>query len=507
MDEISELMRKFTPEMGRGGNASTPGSAAEAAEPGSEQRLSLDRPAPPGLPSRSQRLQGAQAEPCQLCGGAGFLLDDLPLGHPDYGTPVPCNCKLEERSQRRSSRFQGVNEPDALAHFTFESFNPELSWLPPNERERLGRVYDAAAAFAEEPDGWLFFTGGYGCGKTHLAAAIANRRLQNGQQAIFVVAPDLLDHLRTTFGPDSEASYDELFDEVRRTELLVLDDLGAHSATPWAQEKLFQILNHRYNSRLPTVLTTNQRMEELDQRLRSRLLDTNLGHRIHITAPDFRVGGDPDQDELSTLRHHRALVFERFEVSRRNTTRDDNASLQSALEAARAYAERPNGWFVLRGESGAGKTHLAAAICQSQDVAARHEVRFVVVPDLLDHLRATFSPRSPVSYDRRFDELRRIPFLVLDDLGTESATPWAKEKLFQLLNYRYNAMLPTIITTSIKMDMFEPWLATRIRDISRCKVVEIMASSFRGSADQAEQVQQESLLRNPAEKDSRYYSG
>ncbi len=504
MDEISELLRKLTPEMGRGGNASSPVSGGGASETGPERRLNLDRTAPPGLLPRSQRLQGAQVEPCELCGGAGFLLDDLSVGDPEYGTAVPCKCKLEERSQRRRSRFPGVNEPDALARFTFESFNPELPWLLPNERERLGRVYHAAVAFAETPEGWLFFTGGFGCGKTHLAAAIANRRLENGQQAIFVVAPDLLDHLRMTFGPSSEASYDELFDEVRRTELLVLDDLGAHSATPWAQEKLFQILNHRYNSRRPTVLTTNQRMEELDQRLRSRLLDTNLGNRIHITAPDFRVGGDPD--ELSTLRHHRAMVFERFEVHRRNTTRDDNASLQRALEAARAYAERPNGWFVLRGESGAGKTHLAAAICQSQDVAAQHEVWFVVVPDLLDHLRATFSPRSPVSYDRRFDELRRIPLLVLDDLGTESATPWAKEKLFQLLNHRYNAMLPTIITTSIGMEKFEPWLATRIRDISRCQVVEITVRSYRGGADQAEQVEQESMLRKPEEKDSRYYN-
>ena len=64
MDEISELLRKLTPETG------------------SERRLYLDRSPPPGLPSRSQRLQGAQAEPCVLCGGAGFLLDDLPLGHP-----------------------------------------------------------------------------------------------------------------------------------------------------------------------------------------------------------------------------------------------------------------------------------------------------------------------------------------------------------------------------------------------------------------------------------------
>ena len=103
-----------------------------------------------------------------------------------------------------------------------------------------------------------------------------------------------------TFDPTSEASYDELFDEVRRTELLILDDLGAHSATPWAQEKLFQILNHRYNGRLSTVLTTNQRMEELDQRLRSRLRHFDFVDHIHISAPDYRISDDLEQDYLST---------------------------------------------------------------------------------------------------------------------------------------------------------------------------------------------------------------
>ena len=75
--------------------------------------------------------------------------------------------------------------------------------------------------------------------------------------------------------------------------------------------------------------------------------------------------------------------------------------------------------------------------------------------------------------------------LVLDDLGTESATPWAKEKLFQLLNFRHTAHLPTVITTSTSEERLEPWLRTRINDINHCQVWTIRAESYRGSADQA----------------------
>ena len=173
-------------------------------------------------------------------------------------------------------------------------------------------------------------------------------------------------------------------------------------------------------------------------------------------------------------------------MQRRNSSAQALANLREVKQAAEAFADSPRGWFVLIGANGAGKTHLAAAISNALRASGQDDIMFVVVPDLLDHLRAAFSPQSPVPYDRRFDELRRTPMLVLDDLGTESATPWAKEKLFQLLNYRHTAQLPTVITTSITEERLEPWLRTRIRDTTHCQVWTIKAGSYRGSADQTE---------------------
>lgn len=91
---------------------------------------------------------------------------------------------------------------------------------------------------------------------------------------------------------------------------------------------------------------------------------------------------------------------------------------------------------------------------------------FVVVPDLLDHLRAAFSPQSAISYDKRFEQIKSVPLLVLDDLGTQSATPWAKEKLFQLFNYRYIAQLPTVITMN-EPEQIEQRLVERMSEMSR----------------------------------------
>lgn len=421
---------------------------------------------------------------CPICNDIGYVRRDVPMDHPDFGKAIPCPCQEEERVERRLGRLQRMGSLDAVEQLTFEQFIPEPTHLSPQKAHNLRRAFETARTFAEDPEGWLLFTGSYGSGKTHLAAAIAHERLMHGEPALFMVVPDLLDHLRATFSPNSEVSYDELFEQVRTTPLLILDDLGAQSASQWAQEKLFQLLNHRYNAHLPTVITTNQRLEDLDPRLRSRLLDRNVVEYFPILAPDFRAGFNPSESDLSTLNLHREQRFENFDARRTDLTAEERANLQDVVRAAQAFAKEPRGWLVLAGTYGCGKTHLAAAVANYQSEDLRNDVMFVVAPDFLDHLRATFSPQSTTSYDRRFDEIKRTPLLVLDDLSTASASAWAKEKFFQLLNYRYNARLPTVITTSAKPANIEPWLRTRMFDISRCQFWGIIAPGYRGSRSQ-----------------------
>ena len=212
----------------------------------------------------------AQAD-CPICGGTGFLREDVPVGHPRFGKLVSCQCRLPQIEAQRMADLRAVSNLDALSRYIFDTFKPEGVGLTEERRNNLHKVCDAAQAFARQPEGWLVLLGGYGCGKTHLAAAIANEQIAQGRPALFVVVPDLLDHLRATYNPQSPVPYDERFQQVRNAPLLILDDLGTQSSTPWAQEKLFQIFNHRYNLRLPTVITSNVELEMIDIRIRSRL--------------------------------------------------------------------------------------------------------------------------------------------------------------------------------------------------------------------------------------------
>jgi len=411
---------------------------------------------------------------------------DVPAGHPDFARLFPCRCKLAELEARRFSALRKISNLGALSHMTFENFVLESQGdivLTEAQKTTLELAYKWTRSFAEKAEGWLVLLGGFGCGKTHLAAAIANDRLQRGYPVLFVVVPDLLDHLRATYRPTSEVAYDERFEQVRTAPLLILDDLGTQSTTPWAQEKLYQIINYRYNERLPTVITTNHELKEIDLRLRSRLVDPQLTKLVPIHAPDYRrPAEDTSQSELSSLYLHHDQTFGNFDLRIHELPADERENLKQAFLRAQEYAQDPQDWLVFTGDFGCGKTHLAAAIANYR-VSQGHSALFVVVPDLLDHLRATFSPSNLISYDKRFEEIRTAPLLVLDDLGTESATPWAREKLFQLFNYRYNARLPTVITMQKSVEELEetnPRLSSRMLDFSRCTVFAILAPSYRG---------------------------
>jgi hypothetical protein len=98
----------------------------------------------------------------------------------------------------------------------------------------------------------------------------------------------LLDEWRATFAPNSGATFDDHFEAIKTMEALVLDDLGAESATPWAQDKLYQLFDHRYVHRLPTVITTNVRWMDIPDRIRSRLSDSEVGRVVVNAAPDYR---------------------------------------------------------------------------------------------------------------------------------------------------------------------------------------------------------------------------
>jgi len=198
-----------------------------------------------------------------------------------------CSCKQSDTAAKKAQRMQNTSSlTKEMETMTFQSY--DRSWDE--------AAYQAAWAFAEGKEEvgvppFLAFSGQYGSGKTHLLAAIAHHLLEAGRQPLFVVVPKLLDWLRAGFTPEKTAeklAYQQRFEAICDADVLLLDDLGAEQSTPWAQEKLFQLINHRYARRLPTVISTNWLIADLEGRIADRLLDVAVCEIIYTVDQSYR---------------------------------------------------------------------------------------------------------------------------------------------------------------------------------------------------------------------------
>ena len=351
----------------------------------------------------------------------------------------------------------------------------------PATRRAFSEAFKAAGQYADEPDGWMTFAGASGSGKSFLAAAIANRQIELGRPALFITAPDLMDYLRSGFDEESELPFVDLFEQVRNAPMLVLDDLPTRPVTPWTQERLFQLLAWRHSSRMPTVLTLRGDPNRLDEFLRTRIESPDGFGILYRLAHLGRGTGQTMGSIPPNMR--RRMTFDSFNPEGDGHLTDrQSASLRNAKVSSQHWTANVEGrWLNLFGPCGVGKTHLAVAIAAERENRGE-EVFFATVADLLDHLRATFAPDSPVMFDDLLERIKTADLLVMDDMGAERSTPFAEDKLFQIVNYRYEERLPTIITTTQIPDSIagmRPRIASRLQDREVVVEIAIEAPDYR----------------------------
>ena len=209
---------------------------------------------------------------CEKCGGRGLIITG-----PD--SAIPCNC-MKILAQKNRLKTAGIpGKKVLLKDFSCAYYSDKLRVGQTGKTyyESAEDAIVAAQQFIKKPEDGIALVGPPGRGKTYLSRCTAYEMVERGMDVIFVVVPDLLAEIKSTYNSESKDTELSIIEAARTVKVLFLDDLGAHNYSDWVLNQLYSILNYRSNNKMPTFITSNLDIEQmsvkLGDRITSRILD------------------------------------------------------------------------------------------------------------------------------------------------------------------------------------------------------------------------------------------
>lgn len=223
---------------------------------------------------------------CDKCEGIDKCLHSLPgivpIMRKQEGEIISGGKACPDYTLYRALRLSGL--PTLFRERNFDNFI-----ITDTNKQGCQETKEFVKNYKGKGSGSLLIAGPTGVGKTHLAAAATQEVLLKGYKGLYLPVPELLSKIRAEY--NDPLNPPRVLDEAKRTGLLVLDDLGAERITDWSREVFFSLINYRYDSKLPVIITTNLGYSALSERVGQRIISRLWGmckYKGVIKGEDWR---------------------------------------------------------------------------------------------------------------------------------------------------------------------------------------------------------------------------
>lgn len=212
---------------------------------------------------------------CEKCDGYGNII--TPTG------VIDCDCKIRANI---AMNLVAAQIPPMYEQKSFDTFKPSSA----SRKQALETAKKFVAEYQPNGKG-LLFMGKCGTGKTHLAVAILKELIQAGHIGLFYNIISLLDNIRASYNLEDESEQWTLINRVCDVDILVLDDLGAEKTSGWVNDRLYAIINHRYEHKKTTIVTSNRDIPELKEQVGNRIYSrlVEMCREIPFEGKDYRI--------------------------------------------------------------------------------------------------------------------------------------------------------------------------------------------------------------------------
>lgn len=177
---------------------------------------------------------------------------------------IPCKYKLElDEINKYKENIYYFHVPETLKNANMAS----IDITDKNRFELIKWIKTFLNNYAaQKPTKGLYLNGNFGCGKTYLLTAMLNELAKQNHKVAMVYYPEFLRTLKESFQDGNE--FKQIFNHIKKVELLLLDDIGAETLTEWSRDEVLgTILQYRMEENLKTFFTSNLNIEELENHL------------------------------------------------------------------------------------------------------------------------------------------------------------------------------------------------------------------------------------------------